>query len=140
VAFKRSYNISNISYLNSPPTPFFFILSSPNSWNSFTRYHFSIYIHVYTVFVTHSPSHTLSPHLSPPTGNNIPRKDLFQLPVLSYFFICQLFYYYSFIHMCVHCLGHFSPTPLIPPSSPQSPSLPGRTCSALISNIVEEKT
>jgi hypothetical protein len=21
----------------------------------------------------------------------------------------QFFYYYSFIHMCVHCLGHFSP-------------------------------
>jgi hypothetical protein len=45
-----------------------------------------------------------------------------------------LFYYYSFIHMCIHCLGHFSPLP--------SSTLPlsGRTCSALLSNFVEEKT
>jgi hypothetical protein len=25
---------------------------------------------------------------------------------------------YSFIHMCIHCLGHFSPLPLPPPSPP----------------------
>jgi hypothetical protein len=47
-------------------------------------------------------------------------------------------FYYSFIHMCIHCLGPFSPPTPSPPSSPP-PSLPGRTCSALISNFVEEK-
>jgi hypothetical protein len=52
------------------------------------------------------------------------------------------FYFsYSFIHMCIHCMGHVSPPPgpsLLP--SPPLPSLPGRTCSALFSNFVEEKT
>jgi hypothetical protein len=46
------------------------------------------------------------------------------------------FLVYSFIHMCIHCLGHLPPT--IPPS-PLTPSLPGRTCSAFFSNFVEEK-
>jgi hypothetical protein len=45
--------------------------------------------------------------------------------------------FYSFIHMCIHCLGHSSPCP--PPTPfPPTPSLPGRTCSALFSNFVEE--
>jgi hypothetical protein len=52
-----------------------------------------------------------------------------------------LFIFYSFIHMCIHCLGHFSPLPPAPP--PPSPShlplMPGRICSPLISNFVEEK-
>jgi hypothetical protein len=42
-----------------------------------------------------------------------------------------LFFFNSFIHMCIHCLGH---------SLPYIPSLPGRTFSALFSNCVEEKT
>jgi hypothetical protein len=51
------------------------------------------------------------------------------------------FFLYSFIHMCIHCLGHFSPILLTPSLSPHpTPSFPGRTCSALISNFVEEKT
>jgi hypothetical protein len=53
--YRCSYSIS---YLNSPSSPFFFI--HPHSWNSFNRYHFSFYIHVYTVFVLYSPSHALS--------------------------------------------------------------------------------
>jgi hypothetical protein len=28
------------------------------------------------------------------------------------------YYYYSLIHMCIHCLGHFSPLPHSPPLSP----------------------
>jgi hypothetical protein len=28
---------------------------------------------------------------------------------------------YSFIHMCIHCLGHFSPLPPFPPSPPFPP-------------------
>jgi hypothetical protein len=63
--YKSSYYISNIIYLNSPPPPFSFILLSPHSWNSFNRYHFSIYIHVYTVFAVYSPSFTISPPLLP---------------------------------------------------------------------------
>jgi hypothetical protein len=57
--YKCSYNISNISCLNSLPPPFSFIASCPHSWNSFNRSHFSIYIHMYTEFVLYSPSHTL---------------------------------------------------------------------------------
>jgi hypothetical protein len=34
-----------------------------------------------------------------------------------------LFFYYSFIHMCVHCLGHFSPQHL-PPHFQAAPVLP----------------
>jgi hypothetical protein len=53
------------------------------------------------------------------------------------FFVILFFIVYSFIHMCIHYLGHLSP---LPPLSPPTPSLPGRTCSALFSNFVEEKT
>jgi hypothetical protein len=45
----------------------------------------------------------------------------------------------SFIHMSIHCLGHFS---LLPPSLtlfPLLPSVPGRSCSAFITSFVEEK-
>jgi hypothetical protein len=33
--------------------------------------------------------------------------------------------FYSFIHMCIHCLSHFSPPPTIPsfPPTPQEWSL-----------------
>jgi hypothetical protein len=47
------------------------------------------------------------------------------------------FFKNSFIHMCIHCLGHFSPLVPSPPSPPSS--LPGRTCSALFSNFVGRK-
>jgi hypothetical protein len=50
------------------------------------------------------------------------------------------FFYYTFIHMCIHCLGHFSPLSPSLTLSPLPPSLPGRTCSAFITNFVEEKT
>jgi hypothetical protein len=49
----------------------------------------------------------------------------------------HLLFVYSFIHMCIHCLGRFSHLSLSP--SPQPYWLPGRTCSALFSNFVEEK-
>jgi hypothetical protein len=81
--YKSSSNVSNISYLNSPPPPLSFIPHS-HSWNSFNRYHFSIYIHVYTVFVPYSPSHTLSP--PPPHSHwyQHHRQDLFCPPVLQF--------------------------------------------------------
>jgi hypothetical protein len=31
--------------------------------------------------------------------------------------------FFSFIHMCIHCLGHFSPHLPLPPSSPPTPLL-----------------
>jgi hypothetical protein len=49
-----------LSYLNSSPLLFSFIPSSPNSWNSFNRYHFCIYIHVYSFFSLYSPSYPFS--------------------------------------------------------------------------------
>jgi hypothetical protein len=64
--YKSPYNISNISYLNSPPPPFSFNPLSPHSWNSFNRYHFCIFISVYTAFALYSPSCTLYPLPFPP--------------------------------------------------------------------------
>jgi hypothetical protein len=54
--YKVSYNVSTISYLNSPLSPVPFILPFLNSWNSFSRYHFCIYMHVYTYFAPYSSS------------------------------------------------------------------------------------
>jgi hypothetical protein len=52
--YKGSYNVSNISYLNSPPALLSISFLSPNSWNSFNRYHFCIYVYVYTLFALYS--------------------------------------------------------------------------------------
>jgi hypothetical protein len=53
---------------------------------------------------------------------------------------------FSFIHMCIQCLGHFSllyPAPSLtypPPPTPfGTPSPPGRNYFSLISNFVEER-
>jgi hypothetical protein len=53
---------------------------------------------------------------------------LFLLSVLIVLFL-------KFIHMCIYCLGCFPP---LLSTSPPHPSLPGRRCSALISNFVED--
>jgi hypothetical protein len=68
--------------------------------------------------------------------------------VLSFSLLPQKDWFYlfciSFIHMCMQCLGHFSPfPPALSPSpapslSPPTPSIPGRNYFALISNFVEE--
>jgi hypothetical protein len=56
----------------------------PHFWNCFNRYHFSIYIHVYTAFCTiftllHTfPTSFPLPHYQPP------RQDLFCPPVLHF--------------------------------------------------------
>jgi hypothetical protein len=42
--------------------------------------------------------------------------------------------FFSSIHMCIQCLRHFSPLLFLLPLS-----LPGRNCSAFISNFVEER-
>jgi hypothetical protein len=67
--YKGSYNASNIPYFNSLPP----LLSSPlDSWNSFNRYHFCIYVHGYTLFVPYSSSYPFPCHLSTPTGASSP--------------------------------------------------------------------
>jgi hypothetical protein len=53
------------------------LLPSPHYWNSFNRYHFSIYIHVYTVFAPCSPFHTFLPLLPLVTGTKLPSKNMF---------------------------------------------------------------
>jgi hypothetical protein len=54
---------------------------------------------------------------------------IFHLRATEYKFF---FFNYSFLHMCIHCLGHFS---LL-----LHPSVQGSFCSAFITNFVEEKT
>jgi hypothetical protein len=67
-----SYNVSDISHLNSPPPLLSFITPPPHSWNSFNRYHFCICIHAYTVFAQYSLSYPLSWLPVPLTGANPP--------------------------------------------------------------------
>jgi hypothetical protein len=63
------------------------------------------------------------------------------------FSLCFFFFLnFSFIHMYLQCLGHFSPLPPAPSPTPQPPLsaslpplLPGRNYFALISNFVEER-
>jgi hypothetical protein len=53
-----------------------------------------------------------------------------------------LIFFTCFIHMCIQCLGHFSPhhLPCLSPLPlPCTPSLPGRNYFALISKFVEER-
>jgi hypothetical protein len=54
--YKNSFNILNISQLESPPPSLSFILPSSHSWNSCNRSHFFIYICVYTLHSPYSPS------------------------------------------------------------------------------------
>jgi hypothetical protein len=35
--------------------------------------------------------------------------------------LAQHLFYFNFIHMCIQCLGHFSPLPLAPPLPPLTP-------------------
>jgi hypothetical protein len=82
--YKSSYNISNLSYLNSPCPPFSFISLSPHSWKSFNRSYFSIYIHVYTVCALYSFFYILSPPFPHSHWYQCPRQDLFCPPVLQF--------------------------------------------------------
>jgi hypothetical protein len=63
-------------------TPLYHAL--PDSRNSYNRYHYCIYMHVYTFFASYSPSYLLSLLPSPFTlmPTLPPEQDLFQSPVL----------------------------------------------------------
>jgi hypothetical protein len=50
---------------------------SPHSWNSVNRSHFSIYIHVYRIFLPYSPFNPFPYFLSPPTGTHPPDRNCF---------------------------------------------------------------
>jgi hypothetical protein len=67
--------------------------------------------------------------------------DYCQVSFFFYEFHNYLFFN-LFIPMCIHSLSHYSPLPpTLPPTaslSPQPPLHPDRTCSAFISNLVEE--
>jgi hypothetical protein len=67
VAFTKVLTIYQIHTLEFTP-PHHSPLSLSHSWNSFNRSHFSIYIHVYTVFAPYSQSYTLSLPPSLPTS------------------------------------------------------------------------
>jgi hypothetical protein len=68
--YKSSYNISNISYLKSAPSPFSFI-PSLHFWNSFNRYHFSCtYMCTQYLHYIHPPTPYL--HLLPPSLPLVP--------------------------------------------------------------------
>jgi hypothetical protein len=54
----------------------------PHSWNSFNRSHFSIYIHVYTIFPPYLPIYTLFLISSSSHWYQLP--DLFCFLVLSF--------------------------------------------------------
>jgi hypothetical protein len=63
VAFTKV--LINYIILEFTPSTAPLYLSSPDSWNSFNRYRFYIYMHVYTFFAPHSFSYPLSPPLPP---------------------------------------------------------------------------
>jgi hypothetical protein len=85
VAFTKDLTICHISYFNSLPPSFSFISPYLHSNNSFNRYHFSIYIHVYTIFCTIftllPPFTAISP-LPLPLVPSHPGQDLFRPLVL----------------------------------------------------------
>jgi hypothetical protein len=66
VAFTKVFTIYQIYHAwihpihHSPLSPLF------HSWNSFSRSHFSVYTHAYTLFAPNSPSYTLSQTLPLP--------------------------------------------------------------------------
>jgi hypothetical protein len=73
----------NISYLNSLPSFILPYQPSPSP-GSFNRSHFSIYIHVCTVFVPYSPSFTISSISTPLHCYHPPRLDLICHLVLQF--------------------------------------------------------
>jgi hypothetical protein len=67
--YKGSYNILNMSYLNSLPPPFFFI-PNPHSWNSFNRYLFLLLqLCIHSVCIIFTFLHNILTS-SPPTSIN----------------------------------------------------------------------
>jgi hypothetical protein len=83
--YKSYYNLSNISHLNSSPSPFSLNPTLPHSWNSFNGYHFLfVCLHTHYLYYIHSLT-PLTYVLPPPSGTNTPRGHV--LPSCSLIFI-----------------------------------------------------
>jgi hypothetical protein len=73
---------------------------------------------------------------------NMTREDKENTEILPFSSHIKMdYYFFSFIHMHIQCLGHFSPFPPTPPFTPHPhpTSLPGRNHYALIFDFVEER-
>jgi hypothetical protein len=87
MAFSRVFTMYQICYIWIHPFHHSPLSPSPDFWNPFNRYHFCIYIHVYTLFALHSSSYflSLSHDLPPPTdANQCPSSQAGS----NYLFIC----------------------------------------------------
>jgi hypothetical protein len=62
------------------------------------------------------------------------------LQILSFDGVPDLFFLIIYLFTCAYIVWVISPPFSLPYPLPPSPSFSGRTCSALISNFVEEKT
>jgi hypothetical protein len=93
--------------LNSP-RPSFSCISLPPFPKSFNRSYFSLYIHVYMVFVPYSPSYTLSPHTPPSHWYQSPERTCFALLKLEFW--TQSF---TLARQTLYCLSHTSSITLI---------------------------
>jgi hypothetical protein len=71
--------------------PSFYFTSLPHSWNSFNRSNFSIYIHMYIIFLPYLPSYMLSLYPPPSHWYQFPRLDLFCRPSLCFYKIKMTF-------------------------------------------------
>jgi hypothetical protein len=77
--YKSSYNVSNISYLNSPPPPCSFLLPSSHSWNSFNKCHF-LFTYTYTQYLYQIHLSTPFPHLFSPPTSTVPHAETGCIP------------------------------------------------------------
>jgi hypothetical protein len=82
--YKSSYNVSKYIILEFISSAALLHPPSPDSWNSFNRYHFFIYIHVYTFFAPYSSSYPFLGHLSPPLVIHLLGQKLFCPPVFQF--------------------------------------------------------
>jgi hypothetical protein len=85
---QKFFNITNVSYLNLPPSSSSFIPSHPHSWSSFNRYHFShlhICVHsICTTFTLPHPFPTSSPLPLIPTFPSSPHRTCSNLLVSDF--------------------------------------------------------
>jgi hypothetical protein len=99
--------------------------------------------HVTYVFLNLA-NFTLEDVLELSANNKISFFFIFLLLLLLRIMAKLFFFNFYFMHMCIQCLGHFSPLPPAlsltpPPNSLPYPLRPGRNYIALIYNFVEER-